>query len=342
MGAILDLELLLEPVTSQSPGGPNLEYSPQYADLERVALGTPERQVGATLIPAEEPEWRQVIDKSVALLKTSKDLRIASQLTRALLEEHAFAGLAEGLTLVRRLVETYWPVCHPRLDADGDDDPTSRINAMAALTHRDMIQAVRSAPLVRSRAFGVVTLRDIDASKAKPDDGPSGAGAPIDAAFRDVPIADLASATRAVEQCREDVGLLERAWATRLESVGPDFTELAFVVAQASQSMSGALRQRQGSSGTATAATEGHAPSSPSGAHTANVNVSGDVHSREDIVRVFDAVCAYYARHEPSSPVPLLLERCKRLVTMSFLDIVKDMLPDGLSTIETIAGKHKD
>jgi hypothetical protein len=38
--------------------------------------------------------------------------------------------------------------------------------------------------------------------------------------------------------------------------------------------------------------------------------------------------------------VPILLERCKRLAAMSFLEIVKDMMPDGLATIQTIAGKQ--
>jgi len=66
----------------------------------------------------------------------------------------------------------------------------------------------------------------------------------------------------------------------------------------------------------------------------------GEVRTREDVVRALEGVCAYYARHEPSSPVPILLERCKRLAAMSFLEIVKDMMPDGLATIQTIAGKQ--
>jgi hypothetical protein len=36
--------------------------------------------------------------------------------------------------------------------------------------------------------------------------------------------------------------------------------------------------------------------------------------------------------------VPLLLGRAKRLATMSFVDIVKDMVPDALSRIQVIGG----
>jgi type VI secretion system protein ImpA len=59
-------------------------------------------------------------------------------------------------------------------------------------------------------------------------------------------------------------------------------------------------------------------------------------------VRALDKICDYYARHEPSSPLPLLLQRCKRLATMSFIEIVREMVPDGLSQVEIIAGKREE
>jgi type VI secretion system protein ImpA len=68
----------------------------------------------------------------------------------------------------------------------------------------------------------------------------------------------------------------------------------------------------------------------------------GELASREDVVRAIDQICKYYARYEPSSPIPLLLQRCKRLATMSFIDIVKDMAPDAVSRVEIIAGKTEE
>jgi type VI secretion system protein ImpA len=63
--------------------------------------------------------------------------------------------------------------------------------------------------------------------------------------------------------------------------------------------------------------------------------------SREDVVILLDRICDYYQRHEPSSPVPLLLRRCKRLVSASFLEIVRDIAPDGVSQVEMWRGKEK-
>ncbi|MBE0617668.1 MAG: hypothetical protein IH608_07060 [Proteobacteria bacterium] len=60
--------------------------------------------------------------------------------------------------------------------------------------------------------------------------------------------------------------------------------------------------------------------------------------SREDVVHLLDKVCDYFRRNEPSSPVPLLLERAKRLVSKSFLEIVRDLAPDGVAQVELIRG----
>ena len=336
---MLDIHSLLQPITPDSPGGPNLEYSAEYAELERVAQGKPERQVGETIVPAEEPDWASVVEKSVAVLRTSKDLRVAMHLVRGLLKTNGYAGLADGLTLVRGLIEGYWPVLQPRLDEE-DNDPTSRVNAMAALTHRDFYHALRSAPLIKSRGFGVITLRDFEAGSTYKADGSSGSAASVDAALTDVPLPDLTQATQSVVQCADAARGIETVWGSHLEARGPDFSELRRILAQASQLMKARLELRQ-----PVAEAEGATGSGESGASASAAGRGpgrGELRSREDVVRALDGICAYYARNEPSSPVPLLLERCKRLVTMSFLDIVKDMLPDGLQKLETIAGKPND
>ncbi|MBS1173145.1 MAG: type secretion system protein TssA, partial [Proteobacteria bacterium] len=62
----------------------------------------------------------------------------------------------------------------------------------------------------------------------------------------------------------------------------------------------------------------------------AALQVSGEIRSREDAIRLLDKVCAYLDRNEPSNPAPLLIQRAKRLMTMSFVDIIRDMAPDGV------------
>jgi type VI secretion system protein ImpA len=57
------------------------------------------------------------------------------------------------------------------------------------------------------------------------------------------------------------------------------------------------------------------------------------------VLRALDQVLEYYRAHEPSSPVPLLVKRAKRLVSMSFLDAIKDLAPTGLKELQAVAGE---
>ncbi|HHO9022271.1 TPA: type VI secretion system protein TssA, partial [Pseudomonas aeruginosa] len=50
----------------------------------------------------------------------------------------------------------------------------------------------------------------------------------------------------------------------------------------------------------------------------------------------------YYVRHEPSSPVPVLLKRAKTLVTADFAEIVRNLIPDGISQFETLRGPESE
>ncbi|PRW84082.1 type VI secretion system protein TssA, partial [Pseudomonas fragi] len=66
------------------------------------------------------------------------------------------ARLAEALTLIDALLRDYWTDLHPRLDADDDNDPTVRINALTGLTCETNIRLLRESILTRSRTFGPV------------------------------------------------------------------------------------------------------------------------------------------------------------------------------------------
>jgi type VI secretion system protein ImpA len=60
--------------------------------------------------------------------------------------------------------------------------------------------------------------------------------------------------------------------------------------------------------------------------------------SRNDVERCFDLILAYYQECEPSSPVPILINRASNLVNADFLDIVKDIFPDALDHVQKLGG----
>ena len=155
----VDVPLLLTAVSATSPCGEDMEYDAQFLQLERDAKGQPERSMGDAILPAEPPEWRSIQQQSLDLLARSKDLRITHFLLQSALALQGVAGLAEALTLIDALLRDYWADLHPRLDADDDNDPTVRINALTGLTCDTNIRLLRESILTRSRTFGPVSLR---------------------------------------------------------------------------------------------------------------------------------------------------------------------------------------
>jgi hypothetical protein len=58
--SVIEIEALLSDVAADMPCGEDLEYDPLFAEMEKLAQETPERQYGDTIIPAEPPDWRGV------------------------------------------------------------------------------------------------------------------------------------------------------------------------------------------------------------------------------------------------------------------------------------------
>ena len=54
------VEVLLTPVSESMPSGPDLEYDPDFMALESLARPVAEQQFGDTVIPAVEPDWRDI------------------------------------------------------------------------------------------------------------------------------------------------------------------------------------------------------------------------------------------------------------------------------------------
>ena len=70
--------------------------------------------------------------------------------------------------------------------------------------------------------------------------------------------------------------------------------------------------------------------------------VSGEIRSPKDVLSALEKVCQYYEQNEPSSPVPLLVRRAQRLVSKSFVEIIRDLSPEATKQVEGIGGIGRD
>jgi type VI secretion system protein ImpA len=342
-----DIEAYLKPIEGEAPCGPDLEYDPAFLELERLAESKPEQQIGNSVVPAQEPDWRAVTERATALLAKTKDLRVAWHLVRGLLATKGFLGFHDGLGVLRGLVERHWADVYPRLDPDDDNDPTFRVNILMGLCDpAAVLDRVRNLPLVSARSFGRFSLRDLAIVSGEMS-APEGTEAPkatsIDGAFAECDLAQLQATADAVKGGLEHLTTLESVIGDQVGAGrAASFSKLADLLRQANKVLVARLEAR----GVGGGATADGAAADATGAVTGDGRpsgkpISGEISSREDVVRMLDKICAYYQRCEPSSPIPIFLERCKRLVTANFLDIIRDLAPDGLGQVELLRGRQE-
>lgn len=342
----MDLTAFLNSHGEDEPSGENLEYDPAFISLELAAQPGEERQVGDSIIAAEEPDHSEVLVHAAEVLGRSHDLRAAVLLAHSMLRLKGFQGFALTTTYIRGCLEQWWDSCHPQLDADDDNDPTMRVNAVSTLVHGDTIlRAVRLAPLTESRSFGRMNLRDfaIASGEISPPEGMDNIPelGTISAAFQDTKPEVLAEIRESVATAAADIKAINAVFDDKIPGQGPDLAPLEKLLKQALARLKDA-----GVGDAAEAESEDGEdeviPSDDSAPRAAVSGGGGAIASQQDVRNTIDRLISYYKRAEPSSPVPILLERAKRLVGADFVTIVKDMASDGYSNVKTIGGLPDD
>ena len=336
-----DVEALLNEISPESPCGENLEYDTAFQEMERAAQGRPEQQFGDTIVPEEDPDWKEVRKRAIDVLSRSRDLRAGVYLTSAVLHLEGLSAFRDGLLLVHGLLTRYWSDIYPQLDPDDNNDPTFRVNTITTLNDgRTTITGIKKAPLVQSRTLGRFSFRDIEIATGdypRPAEGTVAEMPTIEAAFLDGNLEEIqavADAVREAEQLSKEIdSFLTETLGT---SQAPDLSELPKTL----HALLGVLDAQLARRGVG----EGDDDSEEGGGDGAGgggkggKQLSGEVRSPEDVIRALDKIIDYYNRNEPSSPVPLLMKRAKGLVSKSFLEILADLTPGGLSEAENIRG----
>lgn len=341
-----DLESLLAPLEGEAPSGPDLEYDPDYQALERAAAPKAERAIGDTVKAAEEPDWESVATQGESLFARTKDLRVALHLTDAWIRMQGIAGWCDGLALVRGLLENQWDTVHPQLDAEDDNDPTARVNAVMPLADlRHTLGSFRAVPFVHSPRLGRFSLRDlriangtmtVSTTEGQP---PTPTLTDIEACCLDCVEEELLATAQATAAAMEHARAIDTIFTDRIGTQGPDLKPLLgeiyelkkFLDAEVAKRMPAAVEEGVAEEAGATA--DG-TPAKASG--------GGRIETPQDVIRRLDEICDYYARREPSSPIPQLLRRAQRLVGMNFIDLMKELAPGGLSEFQVISGDHAE
>lgn len=339
----IDVNALLLEIDADAPCGPNLEYDPDFVALEQEALGKPEVQYGTTITAAVPPEWKQVRRLASGLLARSRDLRLAVHLVRANLALSGVEGLADAIDLIARLLEQRWDTVHPELDPDDNLDPTLRINSLAVLADAGLIRELKDAALVVLPGLGPLTIRMLEIANgemAPPAGQEKLAISSIEKAIADVDPAQTAASAAALAHALAaaidvEVILVRQVGSSQALNLDP----LVRPLRKAHEFLARFVQQEAPVADDEESASHLDADAAAPGAAAAPARgISGDIASRDDVVRMLDKLLQYYTSHEPSSPIPILIERARRLVPMSFMEVLEEMVPGGLAQIAAIRG----
>lgn len=343
-----NLESLLAPVSDDSPAGDDLEYDAEFLALGRAAAPKAERAIGDNVKAAEDPDWEKVIELAEAVLGRSRDLRAAVYLTTGWLRTSGMPGWNAGLGLVRGLLDHFWETVHPQLDAEDDNDPTSRVNSIVPLGDaQGVLRYFRTTPFVQSPRLGRFSLRDLRIAngtlKISPTDGETEASmSEIEACCMDCSEDELIATVSAISESLDHAKAIDAVFNDRIGTAGPDLKALLSDIYELKKFLEPQLARRLPQEGGGSDGDGSADEGSGGGGGTAVRGSTGAIAGPQDVVRRIDELCDYYTRNEPSSPVPLLLRRAQRLVGMSFSDLLKDLAPGGLNELQNVSGVADD
>jgi type VI secretion system protein ImpA len=336
------VESLLKPISESLPSGEDLEYNPAFMSLEADSQPKAEQQFGETVIPAVEPDWRDLLSRSVELLNQTKDIRVAVLCLRAATRSQGIIGLQLGLSLLTQMIDRFWDTLNPKLDPEDNNDPTMRLNVLAALTESDSgvlpaLRDVYDCLLGTPRSIGPIKIRDIAIALGKLTAGvndPNYTIAAIHDGLRDIqsnnPTA-LQSGLDAAEWADKLQRLLNEKAPTEPIDLKP-LRQLLLQVRQSCQEATGADSQVDASGDAGSEDGSGRAPSAAG-------PIRGEIRTREEAIAMLDKVIQFIERTEPGNPAPLLIARAKKLVGINFLSIIEELAPDAMSAIQNITGR---
>lgn len=334
----LDLDALLAPIPGDSPTGRDVSYDEVYDKIKEAR-----RQDDANLAQGDwqselkVAQWPLVRDLAQEVLaEQSKDLQIAAWLTEAVVQLKGFEGLADGLTLIERLLADYWETLFPALDGDDLDIRAGKI----AWLEKTLPLIVQAIPLTQEGSYGWFRWkesRDVDnLGRTDPalrqeaiENGKIGLET-WDKAVINTPAEFYAPLLPLTEACQAAVGALIKRVDEKFGYDAPGLGQLRQAVNDCAELVNRIARDK-GLIGVEEAAQEdgeageGGAAGSAGGAGGAG---KGPLQSRADALRRLGEVAEYFRRTEPHSPVAYLVDRAVRWGNMTLDQWLAEMIKD--------------
>lgn len=370
---MIDIPLWLNALDGENPSGESLRNDPRFHELERLAepqvtvvrddRNNPTSQV---TVPAD---WSAVLSKAEELRLQGRDLRLLVLVTRALANVDGLSGLADGLTLIAQTFDQHWETMHPELRSGvpPQDAALRRINALLELQNDQagLLYDLKQTAFFAPRGIGPISGHDLQQGLLDDQTVLNEAASGLNgtekvallsaheqlvkrvragcAAHADQAEAEMAGLIAGGRSAIAALDAVDAALGAKLGNSKAAVPGLRRFLERMLATLERGVANRAPSP--AEAVTPPAAPSPGNGQGDAwhvpsggAVALSSRLSSREDVIKCLDLVIAFYDRTEPSSPIPHLVRRIRRMVPMDFIELMEDLAPSGLKEFRVLAG----
>jgi type VI secretion system protein ImpA len=318
-GALLDFENLIKPIPGDAPAGlpVSFDIKQQLEDFRKEDNPNDYRADDPTRPKVwKKADWAGIVKLTQEVLtKTSKDLTIAARLTEALTREKSYAGLRDGLTLMRMLVEQCWDRIFPSID---DGDLEVRSGAFNWLDDPDFgarfPTTLRAVPLLAAndKAFSFLDWRQSQDGKGSVtrDD--------IEKIIQAITFEQVNEVAEAISACRQEMVKLNQILTPKLKQVAPSLTGLKQVVEETNTLIQQIVQRKRPVE---------EAKSNNTGEKAAT-GAPKPAASRAEAYRQLTQAAHMLRELEPHSPIPYLIQRAVELGSLPFPELIKEIVRD--------------
>jgi type VI secretion system ImpA family protein len=322
-----DIEALLAPIEEEAPSGPDMSYDDVRIEIES-AFESSFSDEGAR---AADFNWLATIDLIDTQMGQTKDIWLAVYLMRA----GAFAGqletVVDGAAILAGMLDRFWDTVHPQLDEYGLQGRVGPCQSLASIP--EFLGPLRRMALVKHARLGAYSSADFErfAENGADEDGYG----MFRAAMQELGPDQVAAVFGQIETLAASLNAIDGVFTMQADGEGPNLSPLHETLKQLRTALKpygpADVVDNDEDSGDDFTDEDGGGASASSGGRR-----SGKVDSREDVIAALDAIGDYYRRREPSSPVPLALQRARNWVTLDFMTILKDIAPAGMTEADRV------
>lgn len=347
--AVIDLEMLLQPISEENPSGESVRYSGVYDEIAEARRADKDVPLGQWQHELKTADFRRVIELADQTLKTqTKDLQIAAWFSEALTKVHGFTGLRDSLKLMSGLQDAFWETLFPEVD---EGDMEGRANALAwmesqaALAIKEQIitggQGLNYLQWEESKNFDIP--ENIDTLDYHDQEKYKQLKAQADSENRitgDMWRKARASTKRAF--CEELYFVLDECW-TEYQNLNRVIEEkFDFKQAPALNNLKQSLddiksqvkrlldekRQEEPDPEEESAEETAEETNGEGGATVMVAVAKGAIQNRQDALKRLNEVAEYFRKNEPHSPVSYLIGRAVKWGNMPLENWLQDVIKD--------------